>query len=446
MNDNRDNGAPDGLPESDYSRQTVRGKGLRTGYTTGSCAAAAAKAAVTALLTGESVERVSIHLPVGREVEFAVHRCQRLDGGRVVCSVLKDGGDDPDATHGAEICATISLVAADGGVAATPETGASGRPAAGADSGVAAAPDGAGPPADAVAPQVRIAGGPGVGTVTRPGTGIAVGEPAVTRVPRRMITESALAGAAAAGLPPGRDIIVEVSVPGGEEIALKTTNARLGVLGGISILGSTGVVQPYSTAAWRASVHLSIDVAAANGLPHVVLSTGTQSEAFTKSRLDLPEMAYIEAGIFSGPSLKRCVMRGIPRATHSGMIGKFSKMAMGYFVTHVAGNRVDCGYLADLAAEFGASAAVQEEMRQASSGRHFQEIAQANGLLALFPELCQRVCEASRRHLGADADALIVDALCFDFDGTLLGSASTAPGGVPLVSPAGAAAGAVAGE
>ena len=449
MNDNRDNGSPPsgGVPESDYSRQTVRGKGLRTGYTTGSCAAAAAKAAVIALLTGELVERVSIHLPVGREVEFAVHRCQRLDGGRVVCSVLKDGGDDPDATHGAEICATVSLVPADGG-SADSESGASGRPTPGAEPDTAAVPatDASGLTAEGVAPQVRITGGPGVGTVTRPGTGIAVGEPAVTRVPRRMITESALAGAAAAGLPPGRDIIVEVSVPGGEEIALKTTNARLGVLGGISILGSTGVVQPYSTAAWRASVHLAIDVAAANGLPHVVLSTGTQSEAFTKARLDLPEMAYIEAGIFSGPSLKRCVMRGIPRATHSGMIGKFSKMAMGYFVTHVAGNRVDCGYLADLAAEFGASAAVQEEMRQASSGRHFQEIAQAHGLLALFPALCQRVCEASHRHLGADSDALIVDALCFDFDGTLLGSASTAPGGVPLVSQAGAPAGAAAGE
>ena len=445
MNNESDNGAPPpggGLPESDYSRQTVRGKGLRTGYTTGSCAAAAAKAAVIGLLTGELVERVSIHLPVGREVEFAVHRGQRLDGGRVVCSVLKDGGDDPDATHGAEICATVSLApgdpapGAEPGTAAVPATDASKPTASGATPDVAAAPA-----PDGAAPQVRITGGPGVGTVTRPGTGIAVGEPAVTRVPRRMITESALAGAAAAGLPPGQDIVVEVSVPGGEEIALKTTNARLGVLGGISILGSTGVVQPYSTAAWRASVHLAIDVAAANGLPHVVLSTGTQSEAFTKSRLDLPDMAYIEAGIFSGPSLKRCVMRGIPRATHSGMIGKFSKMAMGYFVTHVAGNRVDCGYLADLAAEFGASAAVQEEMRQASSGRHFQEIAQANGLLALFPALCQRVCEASHRHLGADAGALIVDALCFDFDGTLLGSASTAPGGVPLVSPAGAAAG-----
>jgi cobalt-precorrin-5B (C1)-methyltransferase len=232
---------------------------------------------------------------------------------------------------------------------------------------------------------------------------------------------------------------VEISVPGGEEIALKTTNARLGVLGGISILGSTGVVQPYSTAAWRASVHLAIDVASTNGLPHLVLSTGTRSEEFAKSRLDLPDMAYVEAGIFSGPSMKRCVMREIPRATHVGMIGKFSKMAMGYFVTHVAGNQVDCGYLADLAAECGASPDVQEEMRQASSGRHFQEIAQAHGLLSLFPVLCQRVCDASHQYLGADAGALVIDAMCFDFDGTLLGYASTSAGGVPLVSPSGLA-------
>ena len=395
----------EGARESDYSRQTVRGRGLRTGYTTGSCAASAAKAATLALLTGEEVERVTIHLPVGRDAEFQVYRRQRLDDGRrALCSVIKDGGDDPDATHGAEICCTVSV-----GSAATPDD------------------------------RVRITGGPGVGTVTMPGTGITVGEPAVTRVPRRMITESVLEAAEAAGLEPGQGITVEISVPGGEEIAKKTTNARLGVLGGISILGSTGVVQPYSTAAWRASVHLAIDVASTNGLPHLVLSTGTRSEEFAKSRLDLPDMAYVEAGIFSGPSMKRCVMREIPRATHVGMIGKFSKMAMGYFVTHVAGNQVDCGYLADLAAECGASPDVQEEMRQASSGRHFQEIAQAHGLLSLFPVLCQRVCDASHQYLGADAGALVIDAMCFDFDGTLLGYASTSAGGVPLVSPSGLA-------
>ena len=388
--------------ESDYSRQTVRGRGLRTGYTTGSCAAAAAKAAVTALLTGQPVDRVTIHLPVGSDVEFPVHRCESFANGRaVLCSVIKDGGDDPDVTHGAEIRCTVSL---------DPDTPG----------------------------EVKIQGGPGVGKVTMPGTGIEVGEPAVTRVPRRMIIESALAAVSAHGPASGTGVTVEISVPGGEEIAKKTTNARLGVLGGISILGSTGVVQPYSTAAWRASVHLAIDVAATNGLSHVVLSTGTRSEEFAKSRLDLPAMAYVEAGIFSGPSLKRCVMRGIPRATHVGMIGKFSKMAMGYFVTHVAGNQVDTGYLADLAGECGATTSVRDEMRQASSGRHFQEIAQAHGQLSLFPVLCQRVCDESHKLLGADAGSLIVDALCFDFDGSLLGYASTSPDGVPLAAEPGA--------
>ena len=390
------------LPESDYSRPTVRGKGLRTGYTTGSCAAAASKAATVSLLTGNDVDRVTIHLPVGKDVEFQVHRCDRADDGQsVLCSVIKDGGDDPDVTHGAEICCTVSLNSESPGT-------------------------------------VRLQGGPGVGTVTMPGTGIKVGEPAVTRVPRRMITESVLEATAAHGLSQEQGVTVEISIPGGEEIAKKTTNARLGVIGGLSILGSTGVVQPYSTAAWRASVHLAIDVAATNGLSHVVLSTGTQSEAFAKVHLDLPDMAYVEAGIFSGPSLKRCVMRGIPRATHVGMIGKFSKMAMGYFVTHVAGNQVDTGYLADLAGECGAPIAVQKEMRKATSGRHFQEIAQAHDQMSLFPVLCQRVCDESHKLLGDDAGSLVVDALCFDFDGTLLGYASTSPEGVPLISSSGA--------
>ena len=389
--------------ESDYSRQTVKRRALRTGYTTGSCAAAAAKAAVQALLTGEGVSEVTIHLPVGKDVAFAISRCQWLDDGdKVLCSVIKDGGDDPDATHGAEICVTAS------------------REAPGPE-------------------RVRILGGQGVGTVTRPGTGIEVGQPAVTRVPRRMIIQSVLEAAQAQGMGEDTGFAVEISVPEGEEIAKKTTNARLGVLGGISILGSTGVVQPFSTAAWRASVHVAIDVAAANGLHHLVLSTGTQSEIFAKRHLDLPDMAYIEAGIFSGPSLKRCVMKGRGRATHVGMVGKFSKMAMGYFVTHVAGNRVDTEFLATLASQCGATQEIQEEIRQASSARHFQEIAQANDLLSVIPLMCRMVCEESHKLLGDDAGSLIVDALCFDFEGNLLGHASTSPEGVPLVAGVGGA-------
>ena len=388
--------------ESDYSRPTVRDRrGMRTGYTTGSCAAAAAKAATLTLLSGSVVSEVTIRLPVGQDATLQVHRSEWLDGPRVMCSVIKDGGDDPDATHGAEICVTVSR--------------------------------------DLDLSGLKITGGPGVGTVTRPGTGIEVGEPAVTRVPRRMMADSVSEAAVASGLEADAGFVAQVSVPNGEEIAEKTTNARLGVLGGISILGSTGVVQPFSTAAWRASVHLAVDVAAANGLPHVVLSTGTRSEEYSRQLLDLPDMAYIEAGIFSGPSLKRCVMRKIGRATHVGMVGKFSKMAMGYFVTHVAGNQVDTEFLSQLAAECGASPEVQEEIRGASSARHFQEIAQANGLMQVIPIICRMVCDESQKLLGDDAGSVIVDSMCFDFDGTLLGWASTSPDGIPMVaaSPAG---------
>ena len=392
-------------PESDYSRPTVRGKGLRTGYTTGACATAATKAAVTALLTGNPVDKITIHLPMGKDVEFAMNRCEWIDrtpgSEKVLCSVIKDGGDDPDATHGAEICATIWL----------------------------------GP---ATEEGVTIKGRVGVGIVHFPGTGILVGEPAVTRVPRRMIISHALEAGKTHGLESDKGIIVELSVPTGEEIALKTTNARLGVLGGISILGSTGVVQPYSAAAWRASVNLAIDVAGTNNIDHMVLATGLASEAFTKNHLDLPDMAYVGIGIFSGAAMKRCVARGFKRATHVGMVGKFSKMAMGHFVTHVAGNKVDTAFLAGLAGKCGASKKLQKEMAATTSGRHFGEIALANNQIKLFTLMCQMVCGESHKLLGEDADKLIVDAMCFDFDGTLLGYASTSPEGIPMVTASGA--------
>ncbi len=348
---------------------------------------------------------MTIRLPIGQDADFTLHRCEWTDrtpgSEKVLCSIIKDGGDDPDATHGAEICTTISL----------------------------------GP---ATEEDVTIKGGVGVGTVTFPGTGIPVGEPAVTRVPRRMIIESALEAARTHGLESGKGIIVEISVPTGEEIALKTTNARLGVIGGISILGSTGVVQPYSTAAWRASVNLAIDVAATNNIEHMVLATGLQSEAFTRNHLDLPDMSYVGVGIFSGAALKRCVSRGIKRATHVGMIGKFSKMAEGYFVTHVAGNKVDTNFLAGLAGQCGASKKLQKEMAATTSGRHFGEIALANNQISLFTLMSQMVCDESHKLLGDDAEKLIVDAMCFDFDGTLLGYASTSSEGIPLVASSGA--------
>lgn len=372
--------------ESDYSRPTVKRRAMRTGYTTGSCATAASKAAVETLLSGQPVSEVTIHLPMGDDATFQIHRCEFLEGNRVLCAVIKDGGDDPDATSGAEICSTVSL-------------------------------------ASGVGDRVTLKGGPGLGTVTKPGTGIPVGDPSITRVPRRMITQAVVDAADAMGS--DGSFIVEISVPGGEEIAKKTDNPRLGIVDGISILGTTGVVQPFSTAAWRASVNVSIDVAAANELSRMVISTGTQSEAFTKHFLELPDMAYVNVGIFTGSALKRCVQRGIGRATLVGMVGKFSKLAMGYFVTHVAGNKVDPDYLTSLAAECGASEEIQAEMRQSTTARHFQEIAQAHGVIDVFDLICRKVCDESKVYVGERGSDLVVDSICFDFEGNILGSATT---------------------
>ena len=379
--------------ESDYSRPTVRRRGMRTGYTTGACAAAAAKAATLALLTGEPAREVTIRLPIGKDATFQIERCE-IDSitptPSAICSVIKDGGDDPDVTSGAEICARVWQ---DGGGAASGENG------------------------------VSLLGGEGVGTVTKPGTGIPVGDPSITRVPRRMITQSVREAADSLGV--ATPFFVEISVPDGREIAKKTDNPRLGIVDGISILGTTGVVQPFSTAAWRASVNVSIDVAAANDIPQMVITTGTQSENFAKRVMELPDMSYVNVGIFTGAALKRCAQRGIGRATLVGMIGKFSKIAQGYFVTHVAGNKVDPVFLASLAAECGAGDDVQAEMRNAASGRHFQEIALERNLMPVFDLVCERVCVEAHKFLGDNVDDLIVDAICFDFEGEILGKATT---------------------
>ncbi len=373
---------------------------MRTGYTTGACAAAAAKAATLALLSGKPVHEVTIRLPIGKDATFQIHRCEidRSDpASGALCSVIKDGGDDPDVTSGAEICARVWQ--------------------------------------NANCDEIVLLGGEGVGTVTKPGTGIPVGDPSITRVPRRMISQSVLD--AKESVDSTNSFIVEISVPGGEEIAKNTDNPRLGIIDGISILGTTGVVQPFSTAAWRASVNVSIDVAAANSLPHMVITTGTQSENFAKRWLGLEEMAYVNVGIFTGAALKRCAQRGIRRATLVGMIGKFSKIAQGYFVTHVAGNKVDPVFLASLAAECGAPDGVQVEMRDAASGRHFQEIALAHapenpGVMRVFDLMCERVCDAAQVYLGDRADDLIVDAICFDFEGGILGKATTTDTPIPI--------------
>lgn len=366
---------------SDGEMEVVRRRGMRSGYTTGACAAAAARAATLALVSGSRLDQVTIHLPIGRDATFTLHGFSARDG-RVRCTVIKDAGDDPDVTHLAEIAATAWWEEGSG---------------------------------------IDLRGGTGVGTVTLPGLGLEVGGPAINPVPRRMILEEVSDATGEAPLARHR-LVVEISVPKGEELATKTLNARLGIVGGLSILGTTGIVRPFSTAAYRASVGQGIDVAAANGQHTVVLSTGGRSERFAQRLLELPEVCFVEMGEFTGFALKRAAQRKLSRAILAGMVGKFSKIARGHFMTHVAGNRVEPAYLAELAAAAGAPPALQDEMAAANTARHVQELAQAHGIAGLFPLLARETALRSRGHVRG---ALAVEAILFDFDGSVLGRAAT---------------------
>lgn len=351
-------------------------KGLRTGYTTGACAAAAAKAAARCLVRDAVLTEIETTLPNRARVTFALARCERIVD-RVTCSIIKDAGDDPDCTHGAELVAEVELRAL---------------------------------------PGVEILGGVGVATVTRPGLGLPVGGPAINPVPRRNITEMVNEELA---LGPARGAIVTISVPDGVERALHTTNARLGLLGGLSILGTSGIVTPYSTAAWKASVVQEIDVAAHGGQREMVLTTGGKSEQYAMALLPhLPAHAFIQVGDFIGVGIRQCARRGVERVTVVGMIGKLSKMANGRMQTHVAGSEVDLESLAALAAELGGSAEVLAAIRGANTARHVLELCRDAGLVGITSLVCRKVVEQCTRHAGG---GLAVHARLVDFGGGVLG-------------------------
>src|SRR5512133_2624660 len=312
--------------------------GLRTGFTTGACAAAAALGAARALRDGRVPATVELRLPNGTPARFAIARGE-LRAGAALCAVVKDAGDDPDVTNGAEIVATVTL-----------------RPA----------------------PGVEVTGGPGVATVTRPGLGLEVGGPAITAVPRRHVAETV----AAALDGTGKGARVELSVPRGEELAKQTLNARLGLVGGISILGTTGIVRPFSNAAYGASVMRAVDVAAAGGLAAVVLSTGARTEAAAmREHPGLPEVAFVQAGDCVGIGLRRAAHRGLQRARIYAMVGKLAKVAGGMLQTHASRGEVDPALLAELAGGAGADAELRAAIERATTARHALELVEAAGLV-----------------------------------------------------------------
>jgi cobalt-precorrin-5B (C1)-methyltransferase len=349
----------------------VKTKALRSGYTTGACAAAAAKGAILALINQRKVKEVQITLPRGEEVTFNLNKCE-FDNLRAWCSVTKDAGDDPDVTGGALISAEVSW---------TEEQG------------------------------LTIKGGEGVGIVTKPGLELPVREAAINPVPRKMIAQSVEEVIRLAG----RGLKVVISVPQGEELAQRTLNARLGIVGGISILGTTGIVVPYSEEAFTASISQALDVALACGLQEVVLTTGRQSEQFAQRSLPLPEESFIQVGDFMGYALKECANKGLTKVVIWGMIGKLSKLAQGHFYTHVSSAEVDMGFLAEVAQTCGIS--------------YPSRAVNAHQFLKLLPKdhvgkFCQKLCWLSAQQCSTQGRAKFkLGCVMIDRQGKVLGRA-----------------------
>jgi cobalt-precorrin-5B (C1)-methyltransferase len=355
-------------------------RALRRGWTTGTCAAAAAKAAFAALVTGEFPDPVEVTLPRGERPSFAL-AMTRMDDNAATAGVIKDAGDDPDVTHGALICATV-------------------RPGA----------PGSG---------VILRAGEGVGTVTLPGLPVPPGEPAINPVPRRMIADAIAEVAAVAGR--AADAEVEFFVPGGEGLAAKTLNARLGIIGGLSILGTTGIVVPYSCSAWIHSIRSGIDIARAAGLNHVAGSTGRNSEAAVQKLYGLPEIALIDMGDFVGGMLKYLRRHPLPRVTIAGGVAKMTKLAQGLTDLHSKRGEVDLAALAKFATDAGGGSDVERRILAANTAAQAFAAAQTAGI-ALGDRVAQ-AAQMTAAQVIAGAE-IAVEVMLFDRDQNLVGRAS----------------------
>jgi cobalt-precorrin-5B (C1)-methyltransferase len=356
-----------------------RTRTLRTGYTTGSTATAATKGALYALITGKPTEQVTVSLPKGRKAMLKIAYTKSEKNGKVTCAAIKDGGDDPDATHGAEICSTVSF--------------------------------------NKNAGHINIDGGKGVGRVTKPGLGLEIGKAAINPTPIKMLEQAVHEVASHQLQNQGVDIVI--SVPKGGEIAKKTDNPRLGIIGGISILGTTGIVLPYSTASFAASIRQGLDVATAMGADTVVLTTGGRSEDFAKALFKLPDHCFIQMGDFAGYSIKQCANKGSIRLVIiAGFIGKLTKMAMGIKQTHVAGSHVDMEFMARLAAECGAQPNIVEEISSANTARHVSEIIKKNKIVSFYDHVCKKVYEQMHEHARGQLE---IEVILYEFEGTIIG-------------------------
>jgi cobalt-precorrin-5B (C1)-methyltransferase len=338
----------------------MAGKELRYGYTTGACAAAAAKGAARMLRTQERQATAEIVLPAGERVRFLLHG-QEFDEQSASCFVVKDAGDDPDVTNGAEIHVTVRREALR-------------RPGG--------------------KTMVFVLGGEGVGRVTKPGLAVPVGEPAINPVPQRMITAAVQGEFAVACLP--EILYVTVSIPDGAARAQKTLNARLGIVGGLSILGTTGIVKPISAQAWTDTIDAALDVALAGGSPAVVLTTGRSSELVAQGLLgtegELKEEAYVMMGDYVGHALRACAAKGVREVILAGQFAKLLKIACGHEQTHVSSSALDLQQLADWCAG-ERCAPLAPSIRAANTAR--QVLVESTHDPALMALVCERARTAA---------------------------------------------------
>jgi cobalt-precorrin-5B (C1)-methyltransferase len=350
---------------------------LRSGFTTGAAAAAAAKAALHLLLTGQRPGKVGVTFLTGASTTIAVCRCERVDENTARCTVIKDAGDDPDITHGAEIGAIVRL---------TPS----------ADAGI-----------------VRITGGQGVGRVTKPGLENPPGEAAITPGPVTMITNSI--NEVLEKHPFDGGIHVEVFVPEGERLAHKTLNARLGILGGISILGTTGIVRPMSHAAYVATIEKSMDVARACGLSHLVLTTGRRSERFSRALWpQIPEEAFIQIGDYFQAAMQAAANRNFSTVTLAVFFGKAVKMAQNVPHTHAAKSELTLGNLARWTKELTGNHELAGRIAACNTARHAFD-----PLKAEAPAVIAHVAAKARDCAAGFAEGKVrVRCVIFDFDGS----------------------------
>ena len=348
-------------------KQTEEKKELRHGYTTGTNSTAATKAALLSLILQEQIVKVTVTLPIGDTVPFTMDKLS-LGPKSVSAEIIKDAGDDPDATHLARIISTVSWNDA---------------------------------------PGIELDGGTGVGRVTKPGLPVPVGEAAINPVPRRMILRAAQEILDEYGI--GRGIKIVISVPDGEEIAKKTLNSRLGIIGGISILGTRGTVVPFSTAAFRASIAQAINVAKENGCTEVVACTGGRSEDFAiESHPHIQEDAFIEMGDFIGFTMKQCKARKMKKVTLVGMMGKFSKVAQGVMMVHSKSAPVDFNFLADLVEQAGLPPELVEEARHANTASQVGDMVMAAGNTKFFTLLLQRIAKNCYDEVGGGLEVEVI--------------------------------------